>query len=104
MEKENLILVIDALVSANIQEFFDGRKSTYTSLGYTVNEKTNTFNIDFYVFLYDDSEEPQIVDKLIINKEDKFDNVVMKICGYLNSFNDYVGYENEEEYNFHEKN
>ena len=101
MTKEKLSLIIDTLISVNNQEFLCNEKDNHVSLGYSIIEKNSTFDIIFYVFLFEESEEPQINDKLTINKEDKFDIIVTKITSYIiNRFNEYHGYETEQDYNY----
>lgn len=93
---------IQALITANEVNMLGGEeKSKYTSLHAKVTLKENQFIIAFYVYLYEDAEEPQIKDILKFNLDTKYKQFIEEVCYYIvDTFNSYKGYEMEEDYKF----
>jgi hypothetical protein len=95
---EQLATSIDTLIEFN--RIF-GDKPSHTDLGYTINEYDNKYNILFFVDYYEDQNNGEEWQTVTILKDETFRKLVKDVQDVIYAYNDVTGFEDEEEYNFH---
>jgi hypothetical protein len=96
--QDQVAMAINTLIEQN--RIF-GDKPAYTSLGYTINEYDNKYNILFFVDYYEDQNNSEEWQTVTILKDETFRKLVKDVQDVIYAYNDVTGFEDEEEYNFH---
>lgn len=78
-----------------------GDKPAYTSLGYGITECNNKFEIRFYIDYYENQDNQELWQTVTILKDETFRKLVKDVQDVIYAYNDVQGFEDEEEYNFH---
>ena len=95
---EQLATSIDTLIEFN--RIF-GDKPSCTDLGYQITEREHKFEIGFFVDYYEDQNNSEEWQTVTILKDETFRKLVKDVQDVIYAYNDVTGFEDEEEYNFH---
>jgi hypothetical protein len=95
---EQIGQTIEALIEQN--NIF-GDKQPYTTLGYGITEYDNKFEIRFYIDYYENQDNQELWQKVTILKDETFRKLVKDVQDVIYAYNDVQGFEDEEDYNYH---
>jgi hypothetical protein len=96
--QDQVAMAINTLIEQN--RIF-GDKPVYTSLDYQITERENKFEIGFFIDYYEDQCNSEEWQKVTILKDETFRKLVKEVQDVIYAYNDVQGFEDEEEYNYH---
>jgi hypothetical protein len=78
-----------------------GDKPTFTEINWCIDEYKNKFEIGFFIDYYEDQCNSDEWQTVTILKDETFRKLVKDVQDVIYAYNDVQGFEDEEEYNFH---